>query len=740
MSFAFGIAKPLYAKAGHPRLLVGTRDLPALRRLIRGAPGRRLASAIRNKTEPCVRQILESPNLPGLIEKNKDCFWPKPNEWFLWSLHDMALLGLLEGRAEWMEAVVRVFRALPDLAGKVGGCDQFYYIPPLFIPLAYDLIAERLPEEDRERFAAWALARYVCPVLAAYRANYLKTSGANGAVGAMEIALTTLLCIAGEPGTPDLVAERDELLRFFEASLYTAIGPEGYPAEDTGYGNVVAGCLAQVAEMLRRAGLYDVYRACPHFARYGRAMLHFVLPWGDSLMATGDHGDQMRDREFVLARLAAETRDPALLWLLGSLSYAHSRTFITDFMPGFEFEVPLRHGFQVPPTALSLLMLNDLRGEAHPQQTGAPTAFRDRERGIVSFRSGRDADATLVIFDGAQRSPSAQGHAHDSSGHFTLAALGEYFAIHAARYNIEQNCHNVVLVDGRSGRSTDGEWRASYYHGNLIDYAPGSFCDFAAADSSHQHACYWARRYLGLVKGPGAPAYVWTVEDINKADDWAEFWWQLHTCPENTISLRGAEATITGWRHGNHLDVAFALPDPASYPRAHTLALSQDVATSSSFKYVGPAEPNLKWFARPAEMVHGPVFMRPRLLAKVGGYNGRFMAVMVPRRKDDPPATVTRLKSLDNSLAVRITFAPAEPGRPEVEDTLIYAYEHNLLEAGDIMGRGQWCVVRRERKTRRVVRWALANGTSLRVAGRELSVRRITSVMSAANRLTLRKV
>ncbi|MBI2440257.1 MAG: hypothetical protein HYV35_02685 [Lentisphaerae bacterium] len=716
MNFSFGVAKPLYAKARHPRLLIGENDLPALRRLIHGAPGRTLAAAIRKKTEPCVRQILECRDLPALIERNQTCFWPHPQEWFLWTLHDMALLGRLEDRAELVEAVVRVFLALPGLPGKVGGSDQFYYLPPLFIPLAYDLIAEGLPQEDRARFAAWALERYIRPVLAAYRANYLKNAGGNGTIGAMQIALTTLLCITGEPGAPDLAAQREELLQWFEATLHTAIGPDGYPEEDTGYGNVVAGNLALVAEMVRRAGLYDVYRACPRFARYGRSMLHFALPWGDSLMATGDHGDQMRDREFVLARLAVETRDPALLWLLGSLSYAHNRTFIADFMPGFEFEVRLRKGFQAPPTALSLLTLNDMRGAAHPAKVGTPRAFRDRGRGIVSFRSGWDADATLAIFDGSQRSPSGQGHAHDSAGHFSIAALGEYFAIHAARYNIEQNCHNVVLVDGQSGRSTDGEWRMSYYHGLLIAYQPDPFCDFAAVDSSHQHNCYWARRYLGLVKGPGAPAYVWTVEDINKANDWAEFWWQLHTCPENTIALRGAEATITGWRHGNHLDVAFALPDPASFSPAHTLALAQDVATSSSYKYVSPPEHYVSRFARPADMVHGPVFMRPRLLAKVGGYNGRFMALMIPRRKGDQPAQVERLASLDNSLAVRITFR-------DVEDTLIFAYEHNLLEAGDVKGRGQWCVVRRARRSRRVLARTLGQGTALRAGGRHLAGR-----------------
>jgi hypothetical protein len=95
-------------------------------------------------------------------------------------------------------------------------------------------------------------------------------------------------------------------------------------------------------------------------------------------------------------------------------------------------------------------------------------------------------------------------------------------------------------------------------------------------------------------------------------------------------------------------------------------------------------------------MLHYSVFRRPRLLAKVAGYNGRFMSLMLPRRKDDPSPIVEALPTLPNALAVKITF-------PTVEDIVIWSYEHHLLEAADIKERGQWCVVRRSRKTGKVV-------------------------------------
>jgi hypothetical protein len=106
---------------------------------------------------------------------------------------------------------------------------------------------------------------------------------------------------------------------------------------------------------------------------------------------------------------------------------------------------------------------------------------------------------------------------------------------------------------------------------------------------------------------------------------------------------------------------------------------------------------------------------RPRLLAKVAGYNGRFLSLMIPRRKDKPLPKVERLPSMDNSLAVKITF-------PRCEDTFIWAYEHNLLEADDVKARGQWCVVRRARQTGKVLAHALGDGTHLAVRGRKPNV------------------
>ena len=703
MDFDFGCAKPLYQQGVHPRVLLGPEDVEKLRRRIRSGDGLKIMQALRRKVRLLVESVLKSRDLAQMLLDSKKSHH-EPGALVLYGLREMAMVALLDEDTDAIEATrqVQLASCLPELRAKG-------FLP---LPIAYDLLFNHLPEED-SRTCRKALVEDIPSRIANAGPAYYRRAGHNITLGTALTALWSLLAIRGDPGVPDLDGEQSRLLSMFEATLHVIFNPDGYPEEDIGYGTAVGAYMSQLGEALRRAGIYDPYAECPRYARFGQAVLHFVQPWGENLSNTGDHGDDFGEREFVLARLAHETGDWTLTWLLGTLYYTHGMVHPENLCPEFYIEVPLRRGFRTHASAMSLIVLDDLKKAVHPARAKLPTQFRDRSRGIVSFRSGWNRDDTLLVFDGSQRSPAAQGHWHASAGHFSLSAVGEYFAIDTGRYNIEQNCHNVVLVDGKSGRSTDGEWDYVKYHGLLTDYLPGEFVDFAAADSSQHSDCYWARRCVGLAKGAGAPAYAWTVDDVNKANDYHEFRWQLHTSPENSIETRTDSATIRGWRQGNLLDVHWALPPADEYPKPHILCVTQDVATPSSYKYIPHPFKSVKGYRRPSDMVHGPVYVRPRLLAKVAGLNGRFMSVMIPRHTGERPAEVVRLESLPNSLALRIRF-------PQVEDTLIFAYEHNLLEAGEVKGRGQWCVVRRSRKTGRALAWELGRGTSLSVSGKGL--------------------
>jgi hypothetical protein len=692
MNYDFGSARELYAEDLRPRILFGPDDVPRLRALVRRGRGKAVMTAIRERVRPHVEWTLACSDL-GAAFTDRDIPRGGPAYGALGAARDMALVALVDEDADSQEALLRLlgnedwieFRArkiLPD-------------------PIAYDIAYDLLPEAARAAYRHQLLAdtrRRIGDI----DGRYFRMPAHNITLGAGVGSIWGLLAVLGERGVGELAAETTAVLRAFDATMHTVYGEDGYPEEDMGYGTGVGAHMSQIAEALRRAGLYDPYTQCPRYARFGRAVLHFVQPWGQHLSTTGDHGDDMGQREFVLPRLAAATDDPTLMWLAETLSYSN--------------EVSVGKDRQLPGSLLTLLATADAPKAVHPRRADVPTAFCDRARGLVSFRSGWREDDALVVFDGSQRSPAGQGHAHASCGHVSLSAFGEYFGIDTGRYNMEQNCHSVVLVNGESGRSSDGDWVYMKHDGRLIDYAPAPFVDYAAVDASHQYNTYWARRHLGLVKGRGAAPYVWLVDDINHANDLATYWWQLHTCPENTIRTFKASATVRGWRHGNLLDVRWLLPRNEAYPDAHTLEeVSQDEVTPSSWKYVAnPRERTCERGGRPAAQVHYSRFAGPRLLAKIRGWNGRFMSLLLPREKGDKAAKVSQLATIPGALAVRIAFA-------DVEDVVIFAFEHSLLEAADIVARGHWCVVRRSRKNGRVLAQALADGgTLLQVAGKQL--------------------
>ncbi len=718
MNFSFGHAKQLYARRIHPRVVLGPRDVPILRRIIRSGDGRAIMEAIRCKTRPIIERALAAADIRAVLT-DPDPSWTSFRVALTWNVRDIAIVAVLDDCPDATETVRRILRGLSTIPldeQNVGG--HVYAMGVGGHPLAYDLLRDRLAPKDAAAYAAW-VSRQCIPlaIRQARSAAYYRNAAANTPIALTLGALLGGLAVAGDPGARSLSADLKQLIGLFEASVNAAIRPDGYPEEDMGYGSAVAAFLGEIGEPLRRAGLFDVYAACPHYARFGNALLHFVQPWGRHLSNTGDHSDDIGWREMILARLADETRSPELLWLLGTLSYGSTSPAPGPAdIPAACLEAPLRPGVQVPATGLSLLFADAFRRAVHPSRTRAPTAFRDRGRGIVSFRSSWEEDATFVVFDGSQRSPAGQGHAHASCGHFSLSALGEYFSVDTGRYSNEQSSHSLTLINGRSGRDTGGQWSSFIKHpGRLTHYAPGAFVDAAAVDSSIQHDCYWAWRHLALVKGPGAPAYVWIVDDINKADDWAAYEWQMQTSPENAIDLAPDGATVTGWRHGNRMDVHFALPAPDEYPKPHRLVgLRVDESTPSSHQYIRNPHERAKDVKRPSDMLHYAVFVRPKLVARIEGYNGRFMSVLTPRRAGDQPARVRRLKSLPASLAVRVTF-------PDVEDTIIFAHEHNMLEAADVSARGQWCVVRRARRTGRILAWEMGDGTRLTVAGKAVT-------------------
>ncbi len=586
------------------------------------------------------------------------------------------------------------------------------------LALTYDLLHWRFSDEQRTGMRDWLIQYGVRGPLEKVKKGFLRGPGSNIALVGVFQAVVNLLAVYGDDSATDLSSERETLIRFLDAGAQATTGPEGYPAEDIGYGTGVAAEMFVVASLAQRAGWFHLGEMCPQYYKFGRAILHFVQPWGEYLTNTGDHGDDFGLREFILPITAAKTNDPSLLWLMGSIFYPPYKYQWVGRDKEFP-ETKLADGRNMPISWMTLAAVEYLSKPVPPAELKIPTQYKDESRGIVSFRSSWKDDATYLYFDGGERPTTALGHEHDSAGHFGLTALGEYFGISPGRYNMDQTCHSLMLVDGKTGHDIGGEWRATRYRGRLTGYEPGGFVDAASGDNAQQSNCYWSYRTIGLVKGEGAPAYAWTLDDVN-ADHGAimprDYWWTLHTSPGNTIQTRERGATITGVRHGNRLEVFFATPDSETLPAPYVVRVEQDEITPSSYRYVGTdwmEKERRNYVKEPWDQVHGPVFFRPRLVAKASGPNGRMLSLMVPTLKDGAAPVFKRLPNLDGQVGVEINFGA-------VTDTILCAYGHRQLVSGDIDARGNWLVIRRETATGRVVNHRLMGGSYLKVGGKRV--------------------
>ena len=693
--FAFRAAADLYKSRRHPRLLFGPTDLPKLRRQCRTGDGKIILDGLRPEIQTMIDLASGAGNLTEALSK-RDARTTDYRE-------HAFMVGLL-GELDQSPALIELAKKILIASAADNHVD----------PMGYDLLQPYLTVAER-RLVAGVMVKDIRDRLAESERYYYAGAAHNLTINRTFGAIWSLLAILGEPGVPAMKDEIAEVLRRYEATLYTSVHDDGYPEEDIGYGTSVYGSTLLMGEGLRRAGFFDPYTAYPGVKKFGQAMLHFVQPWGEAVTNTGDHGSTFYLREFSLPRVAAETKDPTVLWLASTLEDAYLNFSPDPKDPKIpRRSVRIRNGtFIVQLSIFALLTLDDIKEPLHPAKAkpAIPTEYIDPQRGILTFRNSWKDDATFITFDAAHRSPAGPGHWHASAGHFNISALGEMFAIDTGRYNMEQDQHSVVIVNGKSGRSTEGEWTSVRHHGQLLDYAPDKFCDVAAADNSMLSDCYWSRRWIGLVKGD-AP-YVWTVDDVNKKDDWNEFWWQLQTSPENIITTREDGATITGWKHGNKLDVKLFVPPPTEFPKPHTLSFAQDIKSTSSYKYVPNAAEQAAEFVHPARLAHGPCFVRPRLLGKIAGYNGRIMSVMTPYEKGGPTPRVRKLESVPSSFAAQIDI-----GR--YRDTVIFSFEHDLLEADDVIARGKWVVVRRDKKSGRVLAHTLGHGRSLSVGGKKI--------------------
>jgi hypothetical protein len=712
MQYGYGVAKDLYEANQHPRLLCGPQDIERIKGEITSGHGKTMLDGMYERIKGSIAAINNCDDVTQMQIDGKSGFTSDGAK-ASWVIQDIALYAVLTEDADAIAAAKAFVTAAPKTR-QADGAEQFRKLVGVsnggHLAFAYDLIAPYLSDEEQNEFCEWAayIAKRIhdekCPV------HYVG-AGANITIHCVVAATKLLLATQGHPASDAMQDELSSLLRMLEASFYNCVGRDGWPVEDIGYGPLTTARLIEAGEAVRRAGLIDIYTRHPHLLKFGRAILANLQPWGKDLTNIGDHGDDFGFREFILMRLAEETNDPALLWLTGTLHYTHGVVHPSNAKPEIDCETIFTDTFKLQASFRSFMMLHMVNPPKREVLDKVPTQYRDRTRGLVFFRSGwQDDNDTYITFDGCRRPQAAPGHQHASGGHFCLSAVGEYFSIDTGRYNGAQDCHSIVIINGEDGQKLGNEWKHCSYPTQLINYQPGEIVDTASADTAHQHNCYHAQRHLFLIKGEGTRAYAITVDNINANDDWNEFWWQMQTSPENTIELGKTSATITGWQQGNKLDVEVMVGPLAVDTRPTSIAMEQDTAIYSAHNYYERTPEELSaQYNRPSDMVHGPTYMRPRLLGKVTAPCGDIMAVMTPRLKDEPAAKVTQFETVPGSIGAIIEHE-------KVTDTFIYAYEHGILEGNGITARGRWCLVRRDNASGEIIHQELGDGDWIKVS------------------------
>lgn len=321
--FSFGCARELYQTKQHPRLLCDADSLAHLKKKLAAGQGLKLMDALRAKVAPYVNYVHESKDVGASL-----VHYARTNDqmggWVITYLADMAFVGVIDNDERAISAVIKVLDAIPA-AEESGPKDSYrmgYEAGFGNLHVAFDLVYNHMSKGQRQAYCKWLVKSCILGSLEFIRPKrYIRAAAVNVKIVGMVSGLLAALVIEGEPGVPDLKKEKAELLQYLEATLFTFVGENGYPPEDIGYGTGMVGIVSRVLESLNRAGVLNPYTLNPIYEKYGRAILHFMQPWGEFSSNLGDYAADVGYTSLVIPRLAAHTNDPTLLWMQSTLTY-----------------------------------------------------------------------------------------------------------------------------------------------------------------------------------------------------------------------------------------------------------------------------------------------------------------------------------------------------------------------------------------------------------------------------------
>ncbi|MBI2442079.1 MAG: hypothetical protein HYV35_12005 [Lentisphaerae bacterium] len=666
----------LFAENLHPRIFFGPEDIAILRGK---ATHPRMQAVLKETLQRCedycapgnAAWINTDVDRTALIGTGANCghLWRK--------LPDLLLAGLVTDDPRWNRKLVEILRNITtrsepieatifggggehSLLGVLGNQHKLVTLQCGLIPLMYDSLYNELAPAEQQAGRRYLEREVVEPFL-----QYLLEPGKmrRGGLGVNLNWWEFFPCVASLAAVYNAADARhrgalEMVADVVRRGIHLGVDETGIIGEGPFYGCIETFAWMTAAEILRRAGVCDLWSEEPLLHRLMQARLYYALP---GRAETLDHGDTPRRSEMFGAAMMTQLLHASRT---GQTAFQHAWEQIAEGnAPVVSMHAALGPlGFwlwfnpHAPPSA-----------RLSPEEW--PLALGGGRYGLHIFRSSWEPEALYFAFFGAGRDPGTFIHQHVDGGHFALFALGEAFCAGRGYGHTNSKYHSVLQIEGQEPPDTPGNVGQMWRGGHNRAFAAGRFADYAAVDLAWQWCAHWYFRHALVVRAPGAEPYVLLLDNCNYNDDWGHYDWLMQVEPDCRVTLVPDKLFATVHGKKNRLELAWAHFRAADYPKPHRLELLTDEVESPY--------PKTDW------RNNGPY---QRLVARLHGYNGVLLAALIPRRSGTAPVTIERLSG-HCEFGVRIHHGA-------VTDTVVVAPIDRRITIGGIDAEATLALVR----------------------------------------------
>ena len=643
-----------------------------------------------------------------------------------WLVREAALEYHLTGNAEasayvgrQIDELAEIFLYHPETWTK----RQHPYWSEMHVCLAADLCRDALDAKRRDDLYRMVRGPFTDAPFIGWNARDRFLSGHNMTITEQACAGICALVWGEDAGRTDW----DEVVqRAIESSvLYCrySLDRAGYGYEGTMYSSIPLDTIYHFAQLLYQRGMADLFTTIPELKAHPAAFRTLLFPDIIGYCPLAD-GGILNSKSFAWLLLTARHyRQPEDLGLWysyrgpGRAADPWVNNNPAVFWPDAGETGPVsRDGWGHD--LLPFLWWDADTPMVPVKQASQPTANYSTGTEVATFRTSWSRDAVYLNLSGQGRGHQALDHAHCDGGHFTLFAHGEYLAIDPGYWNILEDHHSVVLIDGQTQFNRDKDERhRRHYAGRIADFQRHALLDYARVDQAAPRNCVWADRHLLFVRLGGDDAYVVLLDNLNPDHRKHTYQWQLQAHPESEIRLTSERSAVVE-KPEARLDITFLSPLPSDFPGCpHSLALRMDhvygekVGPEGAIHVDHPDPRNPYFYTREearalkADLTYSNWY-RPQLIAEQTGPNCLLLTIVSPRRAGAQPLTI------HDSTSKRVFRVEIDCGG--FVDTIIAAPDRGLIAFPDVRGYTELALIRRDRMGRLLTYWT-AGGETLEV-------------------------